>query len=116
MRRAWEIKKENWENIFSLCLKMAWEEAKVEVKVLAGTERQVNYAKDLYADLHDYYTRRAEKTARKGTKLAGEYAFVKACIEKYYADAKQAKNVIDFCLKIRRCDVREASSLLHLQK
>lgn len=28
MKRAWEIKKENNDNIFSLCLKMAWEEAK----------------------------------------------------------------------------------------
>ena len=28
MKRAWEIKKEDNRNIFSLCLKMAWEEAK----------------------------------------------------------------------------------------
>lgn len=28
MKRAWEIKKEDSRNIFSLCLKMAWEEAK----------------------------------------------------------------------------------------
>ncbi len=28
MKRAWEIKKENNENIFSFCLKMAWSEAK----------------------------------------------------------------------------------------
>lgn len=28
MKRAWEIKKENEENIFSECLKMAWAEAK----------------------------------------------------------------------------------------
>ena len=28
MKKAWEIKKENKENIFSICLKMAWEEAK----------------------------------------------------------------------------------------
>ena len=28
MKRAWEIKRENSKNIFSLCLKMAWEEAK----------------------------------------------------------------------------------------
>ena len=28
MKRAWEIKKENERNIFSLCLKMAWEEEK----------------------------------------------------------------------------------------
>lgn len=28
MRRAWEIRKENSDNIFALCLKMAWAEAK----------------------------------------------------------------------------------------
>lgn len=28
MTRAWEIKRENTENMFSLCLKMAWAEAK----------------------------------------------------------------------------------------
>lgn len=28
MKRAWEIKRENEKNIFGLCLKMAWEEAK----------------------------------------------------------------------------------------
>ncbi len=28
MKRAWEIKKEHKDNIFSLCLKMAWTEAK----------------------------------------------------------------------------------------
>lgn len=32
MRRAWEIKKANATNIFGLCLKMAWEEAKAEVE------------------------------------------------------------------------------------
>lgn len=28
MRKAWEIKKENCKNIFSLCLRMAWKEEK----------------------------------------------------------------------------------------
>jgi len=30
MQRAWEIRKENKDNIWSLCLKMAWAEAKKE--------------------------------------------------------------------------------------
>lgn len=30
MKRAWELKKEDERNIFSLCLKMAWEESKME--------------------------------------------------------------------------------------
>ena len=28
MTRAWEIKRENKDNIFGLCLKMAWEESR----------------------------------------------------------------------------------------
>lgn len=36
MRRAWEIKKEDSRNIFSLCLEMAWEEAKGEKKEFTG--------------------------------------------------------------------------------
>ena len=49
MSRAWEIKKENSRNIFSLCLKMAWEEAKEEIKLpkLIGTPRQVAWAEKL---------------------------------------------------------------------
>ena len=49
MKRAWEIKKENSRNIFSLCLKMAWEEAKEEIKLpkLIGTPRQVAWAEKL---------------------------------------------------------------------
>ena len=49
MKRAWEIKKENSRNIFSLCLKMAWEEAKEEIKLpkLIGTPKQVAWAEKL---------------------------------------------------------------------
>lgn len=49
MRRAWEIKKENSRNIFSLCLKIAWEEAKEETSLpkLVGTPKQVAWAEKL---------------------------------------------------------------------
>lgn len=49
MSRAWEIKKENSRNIFSLCLKMAWEEAKKETSLpkLVGTPKQVAWAEKL---------------------------------------------------------------------
>jgi hypothetical protein len=36
MNRAWEIKKSGSDYIFSLCLKMAWEEAKTEKKEFNG--------------------------------------------------------------------------------
>ena len=49
MKRAWEIKKENSRNIFSLCLKAAWKEAKEENKLpkLIGTPKQVAWAEKL---------------------------------------------------------------------
>lgn len=49
MKRAWEIKKENSRNIFSLCLKMAWAEAKEEQELpkLVGTPKQVAWAEKL---------------------------------------------------------------------
>lgn len=49
MKRAWEIKKENSKNIFFLCLKMAWEEAKGRVSLpkLVGTPKQVAWAEKL---------------------------------------------------------------------
>ena len=49
MSRAWEIKKENSRNIFSLCLKAAWKEAKEENKLpkLIGTPKQEAWAEKL---------------------------------------------------------------------
>lgn len=49
MRRAWQIKKENERNIFSICLKMAWAEAKEEQELpkLVGTPKQVAWAEKL---------------------------------------------------------------------
>ena len=49
MKRAWEIKKENSRNIFSICLKIAWEEAKEETSLpkLVGTPKQVAWAEKL---------------------------------------------------------------------
>lgn len=43
MKRAWEIKKENKKNIFSICLQLAWEEAKkAVVKFKNGMELVVD--------------------------------------------------------------------------
>ena len=49
MRRAWQIKKENEKNIFSVCLKIAWAEAKEEQELpkLVGTPKQVAWAEKL---------------------------------------------------------------------
>lgn len=39
MKRAWAIKKENVNNIFSICLKMAWGEEKVTVEEYLVNEK-----------------------------------------------------------------------------
>lgn len=47
MKRAWEIKKEDVKNIFSICLQMAWKEIKKGVnkmKELIGSEKQIEWA------------------------------------------------------------------------
>lgn len=56
MTRAWELKKENTENIFGECLKMAWSEAKgitVTVKsqkelLLEKLEEKIAYCNERY--------------------------------------------------------------------
>lgn len=57
MKRAWELKKIT-NDIFGLCLKTAWAEAKNAEEVLEicldgfkGTEKQKKYAEDLVADV-----------------------------------------------------------------
>lgn len=49
MKRAWQIKRQDEKNIFSICLKMAWTEAKEEQELpkLVGTPKQVAWAEKL---------------------------------------------------------------------
>ena len=47
MKRAWELKKKDTKNIFSLCLKMAWAEAKSQKKEMSGSPKQVKWARDI---------------------------------------------------------------------
>lgn len=49
MKRAWQIKRQDEKNIFSICLKMAWAEAKEEQELpkLVGTPKQVAWAEKL---------------------------------------------------------------------
>lgn len=57
MKRAWEIKREDKDNIFGLCLKLAWGEAKKEEGgkkvVLEGSEKQVKWAEDIRSKVMD---------------------------------------------------------------
>lgn len=50
MRRAWEIKKQDKRNVWSECLKMAWEdirETKEKPPKLVGSEKQIAWAVDI---------------------------------------------------------------------
>lgn len=56
MKRAWDIKKLNKDNIFGLCLKMAWEEAKItssdmtlKDKLIAKINFIIKNASDIYS-------------------------------------------------------------------
>lgn len=51
MRRAWEIKKQNKENIFSICLQIAWEERKMEEKEVGKDiifDEEIGMRRDTY--------------------------------------------------------------------
>jgi len=50
MKRAWTIKKENTENIFSLCLKMAWAEFKRPTRKGGRMMNVQNIKKGFYTD------------------------------------------------------------------
>ena len=83
MKRAWEIKKENERNIFSLCLKMAWEEAK-EVKnevatELIGSEKQINWARDIQKKALEAIARKIEYFEDLGTKGFDTTLDIQAC-------------------------------------
>lgn len=50
MLRAWNIKKQDKNNYFPLCLKMAWAEAKnqnIELPELIGSPKQIKWAEDI---------------------------------------------------------------------
>ena len=68
MKRAWEIKKENSRNIFSLCLKIAWEEAKEETSLpkLVGTPKQVAWAEKLRERHLEILRRELERANTEG--------------------------------------------------
>lgn len=93
MKRAWEIKKENSKNIFSLCLKMAWEEAK---KPSHPLKRELIYSAEIQLDKLN--KRRAKKGWNKMTmeQVYPWYYIVKNCndeicferIKKHFKDCE----------------------------
>lgn len=107
MKRAWEIKKQDMRNIFSLCLKMAWEEAKSR-KALKGTEKQIKYAEDLQKKMMDYLdervahlekvnSHRSTETSKAGFEAAKK---VRADYEAFFANATKASQIINACILI----------------
>ena len=83
MKRAWSIKKQDEKNIFSLCLKMAWEEAKeVENEVateLIGSEKQINWARDIQKKALEAIARKIEYFEDLGTKGFDTTLDIQAC-------------------------------------
>lgn len=95
MRRAWEIKKEHTGNIFAICLKLAWEEAKMEEKKLVdelpdliGTEKQIKWAMDIRLKLFE--------EASKYFKEEKRYIETKEGKE-YENKMKKFQKVVDVC-------------------
>ena len=107
MKRAWEIKKENSRNIFSLCLKMAWEEVREEIKLpkLIGTPKQVAWAEKLRERHLEILKRELEKAnavlvARGDKPLSGKR--LKATMQETSAAyfIEQRKKIEDYSIII----------------
>lgn len=107
MKRAWEIKKENSRNIFSLCLKIAWEEAKEETSLpkLVGTPKQVAWAEKLRERHLKILKRELEKAnailvARGDKPLSGKR--LKATMQETYAAyfIEQRKKIENYSIVI----------------
>jgi len=65
MKRAWEIKKENSNNIFSICLKMAWAEAKATKKPFSGFAKIAKVDGEYYGDSSFLYFKLWSKYGKK---------------------------------------------------
>ena len=89
MTRAWEIKKENTDNIFSECLKMAWAEAKAPVAektkkelIMERLEMMAKAAVQRYNYIYTVYVSGWEKYGKNRTYLA---VFEKSDVTKHNA-------------------------------
>lgn len=89
MTRAWEIKKENTDNIFSECLKMAWAEAKAPVAektkkelIMERLEMMAKAAVQRYNYIYTVYVSEWEEYGKNRTYLA---VFEKSDVTKHNA-------------------------------
>lgn len=107
MKRAWEIKRQDKRNIFSFCLKMAWEEAKEETSLpkLVGTPKQVAWAEKLRERHLEILKRELEKAnavlvARGDKPLSGKR--LKATMQETSAAyfIEQRKKIEDYSIII----------------
>lgn len=105
MKRAWEIKRQDKRNIFSFCLKMAWEEAKEETSLpkLIGTPKQVAWAEKLRERHLEILRRELEKAntilvARGDKPLSGKRlkATMKETSAVYFIE--QRKKIEDYSI------------------
>ncbi len=88
MTRAWEIKKENTDNIFGECLKMAWAEAKAPAEktkkelIIEKLEKMAEAAEERYNYIYTVYVSEWKKYGKNRTYLA---VFEKSDITKHNA-------------------------------
>lgn len=116
MKRAWEIKKENNENIFAICLKMAWAEAKgskeltieelhkladsidsarVSIWTKYGKQRiYVNY------DNRKFYIDFDRKAATYGVEVRGNICIIKRFLEEAGINYKPLESTYDAEIKL----------------
>ncbi len=113
MKRAWKIKKENDKNVFSLCLKMAWEEYKnneIIIKIrsnihpskifttkisLEGTEKQINYAWSIISNKIDNVNFAASNQVKSRKMTLDQYNAGMQSLMDQFSEMTSAKYVIE---------------------
>jgi len=91
MKKAWEIKKQNKLNIFSICLKMAWKEIKkgaVKMVELIGSEKQVAWANEIRERNVKNFEREIEELKGREERGTGSFPELVAKLEKALDELK----------------------------
>lgn len=112
MTRAWELKKTNTENIFSVCLKMAWDEAKGLTTTESKKELLINKLEEKIAFCNKAYLFKYTLAVKDWTKYGKDRTYFAVYetsnVTKHYAkiDFGYFDNISGEYIK-GRCDIED---------
>lgn len=98
MTRAWELKKENTENIFGECLKMAWNEA----KGLQVTSKKILYGRMTLKQKKFIFTLLKELESKNVKVHNNDLYFAGNGFDMYLTSKMEASKDIEFLLGLKK--------------